>query len=354
MRTEEYGGRFLPQSSVLSAQSYTLQVAADEAGTRLDKYLVSHLPDLSRTYMQRLIQAGHVHTSQGQATASYHVHSGEIITLDVPPPLPARPAAEAIPLRIVYEDEALLVIDKPSGIVVHPAPGHRHGTLVNALLFHCPTLSGVGGEARPGIVHRLDKDTSGLLLVAKHDRSHQRLAAQLKARQIQRRYLALVRGRLPASQGTIDAPIGRHPQQRQKMAVVARHSRTARTHYEVLDNWGPISLCRLRLETGRTHQIRVHLAHIGHAVLGDAVYGPGTWHLPGHAALEREVRAFPRQALHADQVRFQHPQSGLWMEFTAPLPADMATLIARLRQEYAGEGAMERRRDGGTERCGTR
>jgi 23S rRNA pseudouridine1911/1915/1917 synthase len=291
--------------------------------------------------MQRLIQAGHVHTSQGQATASYHVHSGEIVTLDVPPPQPARPAAEAIPLRIVYEDEALLVIDKPPGIVVHPAPGHRHGTLVNALLFHCSTLSGVGGEVRPGIVHRLDKDTSGLLLVAKHDRSHQRLAAQLKARQIQRRYLALVRGRLPAAQGTIDAPIGRHPQQRQKMAVVARHGRAARTHYEVLADWGSISLCRLGLETGRTHQIRVHLAHIGHAVLGDAVYGSGTWHLPRHAALEREVRAFPRQALHAEQVRFQHPESGLWLEFTAPLPVDMAILIARLRQEYGEEGEKE-------------
>jgi 23S rRNA pseudouridine1911/1915/1917 synthase len=346
MRTEQDCGRLLPQPSVLSPQSYTLEVAADEAGIRLDKYLVSHLPDLSRTHIQRLIQAGHVHTSQGQATASYHVHSGEMITLDVPPPLPARPAAEAIPLHIVYEDEALLVINKPPGMVVHPAPGHRYGTLVNALLFHCPTLSGVGGEARPGIVHRLDKDTSGLLLVAKHDRSHQRLAAQLKARQVQRRYRALVHGRPPASQGTIDAPIGRHPQQRQKMAVVARYGRAARTHYEVLEDWGPISLYRLSLETGRTHQIRVHLAYVGHAVLGDAVYGSGTWHLPGHAALEREVRAFPRQALHAEQVRFQHPESGLWMEFTASLPADMTTLIARLRQEYGKEGARGRRGEG--------
>jgi 23S rRNA pseudouridine1911/1915/1917 synthase len=344
MRTEEDGRRVLPQSAVLNSQSYTLEVAADEVGTRLDKYLVAHLPDLSRTHVQRLIQAGHVHTSQGQATASYHVHSGEIVSLDVPPPQPARPDAEAIPLHIVYEDEALLVIDKPPGMVVHPAPGHRHGTLVNALLFHCPRLSGVGGEARPGIVHRLDKDTSGLLLVAKHDRSHQRLAAQLKARQIQRCYLALVRGRLPTAQGTIDAPIGRHPQQRQKMAVVVRYGRAARTHYEVLTEWGPISLCRLRLETGRTHQIRVHLAHIGHAVLGDAVYGPGALYLPGHAALEREVRAFPRQALHAEQVRFQHPESGLWLAFTAPLPADMATLMARLRQEYGSVGEMEGRR----------
>jgi 23S rRNA pseudouridine1911/1915/1917 synthase len=315
-------------------ESYTLEVTADQAGTRLDTYLAGHLPDLSRTQLQRLIQAGHVQTSQGRATASYRVHRGEIITLCVPPPQPAHLGAEAIPLRIVYEDAALLVIDKPPGMVVHPAPGHARGTLVNALLFHCPTLSGIGGEARPGIVHRLDKDTSGLLLVAKHDRSHRGLAAQLKTRQLQRCYLALVRGRMPAAQGTIDAPIGRHPQQRQKMAVVAHGGRAARTHYQVLEAWGPISLLRLSLETGRTHQIRVHLAHVGHAVLGDKVYGSGTWHLPGHPALEREVGAFPRQALHAVQVRFQHPESGLWLEFTAPLPDDMVTLLARLRQEY--------------------
>src|SRR5262249_52232925 len=172
-----------------------------------------------------------------------------------------------------------------------------------------------------------------LLLVAKHDRSHRHLAAQLKSRQLQRRYVALVRGRLPALQGTIDAPIGRHPQQRQKMAVVERYSRAARTHYQVLEAWGPLSLLRLTLDTGRTHQIRVHLAHIGHAVVGDPVYGPGLLRLPGHAALEQALRTFPRQALHAEQLRFQHPDSGAWLAFTAPLPADMATLLERLRQE---------------------
>jgi 23S rRNA pseudouridine1911/1915/1917 synthase len=242
-------------------------------------------------------------------------------------------------LQIVYEDDSVLVLNKPPGLVVHPAPGHRSGTLVNALLFHCQTLSGVGGEVRPGIVHRLDKDTSGLLLVAKHDRSHRHLAAQLKARQLRRGYMALVRGVMPASRGTIDAPIGRHPQQRKKMAVVTRSGRVARTHYQVLDAWGPISLLRVSLETGRTHQIRVHLAHVGHAVLGDAVYGAGMWHLPGHPGLERAVRAFPRQALHADQVRFQHPDTDQWLEFTAPLPADMALLIAQTRTAYGGMGS---------------
>jgi 23S rRNA pseudouridine1911/1915/1917 synthase len=222
--------------------------------------------------------------------------------------------------------------------VVHPSPGHASGTLVNALLFHCQTLSGIGGEERPGIVHRLDKDTSGLLLVAKHDRSHRHLSAQLKNRQLQRRYVALVRGRLPALQGTIDAPIGRHPQQRQKMAVVERYGRAARTHYQVVESWGPVSLLRLSLETGRTHQIRVHLTHIGHPVIGDPVYSPGLLRFPGHAALEQTINAFPRQALHAEHIRFQHPDNEQWLDFTSPLPADMATLLAHLHNDCVHTG----------------
>lgn len=317
----------------MTPQHCVFAVQAEETGTRLDKYLTAQLPELSRSQLQRLIQEGRVGLVQGAATASYRVRAGDVITLDVPPPRPAHLAAEPLALQIVYEDEALLVIDKPPGLVVHPAPGHASGTLVNALLFHCRTLSGIGGEERPGIVHRLDKDTSGLLLVAKHDRSHRHLAAQLKTRQVQRRYVALVRGRLPAWQGTIDAPIGRHPQQRQKMAVVERSSRAARTHYQVREAWGPLSLLRLSLETGRTHQIRVHLAHLGHAVIGDPLYAPGPLRLPGHAALEQALRAFPRQALHAEEIRFQHPESGAWCTFTAPLPADMATLLRQVRQE---------------------
>jgi 23S rRNA pseudouridine1911/1915/1917 synthase len=309
---------------------HTLEVAETDAGTRLDKYLASCLPDLSRTQVQRLIREAQVCSPSGPLTVSYRVRVGEIIEVTVPPPRPARLLAENIPLHIVYEDDALLVIDKPPGMVVHPAPGHTSGTLVNALLFHCRTLSGVGGEERPGIVHRLDKDTSGLLLVAKHDRSHRHLAAQLKARRLQRRYLALVCGRMPASQGSVDAPIGRHPQQRQKMAVVTQHGRAARTHYQVLATWGPLSLLHLTLETGRTHQIRVHLAHLGRPVLGDPVYGRGALPLPQHAALERCLRTFPRQALHAEFLRFQHPERAEWLEFTAPLPEDMGTLVMRL------------------------
>jgi len=317
----------------MTPQHFRFEVSAEDSGTRLDKYLVVRLPELSRSQVQRFIQEGQVGIAHTPVTASDRVRTGDIITLDVPPPRSARPGAEALALQIVYEDDALLVIDKPPGLVVHPAPGHASGTLVNALLFHCQTLSGVGGEERPGIVHRLDKDTSGLLLVAKHDRSHRHLSAQLQARQLQRRYVALVRGRLPALQGTIDAPIGRHPQHRQKMAVVTRDGRAARTHYQVLDAWGPCSVLRLALETGRTHQIRVHLAHIGHPVIGDPLYGPGPLRWPGHASLEQALGAFPRQALHAEQIRFQHPDHEEWFAFTSPLPPDMATLLDRLHQE---------------------
>ena len=286
---------------------------------------------LSRTQVQRLIQEGRATAASGPLTASHRVRAGEIIDLHVPPPRPSDLAAEPLALDILHEDDDLLVVDKPAGLVVHPAPGHASGTLVNALLFHCRSLSGIGGEARPGIVHRLDKDTSGLLLVAKHDRSHRHLAAQLKARKLQRRYQALVHGAMPAPAGTIDAPIGRHPVQRKKMAVVTRGGRVARTHYRVIEAWGVLSLLELTLETGRTHQIRVHLASLGHPVLGDATYGPGARRWPGQPALEQAMRVFPRQALHAVQVRFQHPTHGDCMIFSSPVPADMAALLAQLR-----------------------
>jgi len=286
---------------------------------------------LSRTQVQRLIQEGRATAASGPLTASYRVREGETIALHVPPPRPSELAAEPLALDIPHEDDDLLVIDKPAGLVVHPAPGHPSGTLVNALLYHCRSLSGIGGEARPGIIHRLDKDTSGLLLVAKHDRSHRHLAAQLKTRTLQRRYQALVHGAMPAPEGTIDAPVGRHPTQRKKMAVVAHGGRAARTHYRVLEAWGVLSLLELALETGRTHQIRVHLASLGHPVLGDAIYGTGARRWPGRPALEQAMRAFPRQALHAAQVRFRHPTHGDCMTFSSPVPTDMAALLAQLR-----------------------
>ena len=298
---------------------------------RLDKVLASRLPELSRTQVQRLIQEGQVTTASGHVPANYRVCAGQRIDLCVPPPRPTDLVAEPVPLTILHEDDDLLVIDKPAGLVVHPAPGHPSGTLVNGLLYHCRSLSGIGGEERPGIVHRLDKDTSGLLLVAKHDRCHRHLAAQLKSRELKRRYQALVHGKMPAQEGTIDAPVGRHPTQRKKMAVVARGGRTARTRYRVLEAWGPLSLLQLSLETGRTHQIRVHLASLAHPVLGDASYGSGVRRWPGKPALEQAIRDFPRQALHAEQLRFRHPTEGICVTFSSPVPADIAALLTMLR-----------------------
>ncbi|ETW93066.1 MAG: hypothetical protein ETSY1_40865 [Candidatus Entotheonella factor] len=316
--------------------TYTVDVPDSAEGTRLDKFLAEALPEFSRTQIQRLIDEGQVELPRGQATARYRVRAGERIHLEVLPPKPTHLSPEDIPLDIVYEDDALVVVNKSPGIVVHPAPGHDHGTLVNALLYHCQSLSGVGGEERPGIVHRLDKDTSGLLLVAKHDRSHRHLSGQLRDRTLSRRYLALVQGRLLADRGTIDAPIGRHPQHRQKMAVVEANGRDARTHYQVLESWGTLSLLQLSLETGRTHQIRVHLAHISRPVIGDLVYGTKAVSLPRYPAVERWVRAFPRQALHAQELQFEHPETGETMTFAAPLPDDLAELIARIRQALGG------------------
>jgi 23S rRNA pseudouridine1911/1915/1917 synthase len=313
-----------------------LEVQDAAEGIRLDKFLAEALPELSRTQIQRLIAAGQVALPRGKATARYRVRSGERISLEVPPPQPTHLLPEDIPLDIVFEDEALVVVNKPPGMVVHPAPGHPYGTLVNALLYHCNVLSGIGGEERPGIVHRLDKDTSGLLLVAKHDRSHRHLSEQLRDRTLRRRYLALVQGCPPTEQGSIDAPIGRHPQHRQKMAVVESNGRAARTHYQVLESWGVLSLLQLSLETGRTHQIRVHLAHIGHPVIGDPIYGTKALSLPRHPMLERWLRVFPRQALHARELQFAHPETGETMTFSAPLPVDLATLMTRIRQALGG------------------
>ena len=319
-----------------AARAYTLKVSEADAGSRLDKFLAEALPEFSRTHIQRLIDEGQVRLPRGQATARYRVRPGDRIDVEIPPAKPTHLQAENIPLDIVYEDDALVVINKPPDMVVHPAPGHAHGTLVNALLHHCPSLSGIGGEERPGIVHRLDKDTSGLLLVAKHDRSHRHLSEQLRQRTLSRRYLALAQGRFPADQGVIDAPIGRHPQHRQKMAVVGANGRAARTHYQVLEAWGALSLLQLSLETGRTHQIRVHLAHINRPVIGDPVYGTNAISLPRHAALERRLRAFPRQALHARELQFTHPDSGERLTLCAEPPDDFAELVAAIRQALGG------------------
>jgi 23S rRNA pseudouridine1911/1915/1917 synthase len=317
-------------------------IGAEEHGRRLDRVLAARIPALSRSRLKALILDGQVtveaRTIRDPAT---HVNSGDTVTVTVPPPEQAKPAGEAIPLTIVYEDDALIVIDKPKGLVVHPAAGHAKGTLVNALIAHCgDSLSGIGGVKRPGIVHRLDKDTTGLMVVAKTDNAHRGLSAQFanKAESgIERGYLALVWGTPSRPKGTIDAALDRHPRSRDKRAV-REGGRSAVTHWEVLERYAgadgqPVaSLLACTLDTGRTHQIRVHLAHIGHPILGDAAYGTGfktkASLLPPAAG--DALAAIGRQALHAHLLRFEHPDSGEVLEYRSELPTDMHRLRVAL------------------------
>ena len=318
-------------------------VHAEDAGNRLDRFLALKISDLSRTRLKQLILNDRVRVDgRTISDPEYRVKPAERVEVSVPPPVPAKPAAEKIPLDIVYEDDALIVVNKPAGLVVHPAAGNRTGTLVNALIAHCGTsLSGIGGEKRPGIVHRLDKDTSGLLVVAKTDRAHRALAAQFadhgRSGPLERGYLALVWGAPDPREGTIDKPIGRDPKSRVKMAVRA-NGRRAVTHYKTRavyrDGKGkPIaSLMECRLETGRTHQIRVHLAKIGHPLLGDYIYGAG---FRTRASLlstkaRRALDDFKRQALHAYLLGFRHPANSKTLRFERNPPADFATLLKAL------------------------
>jgi 23S rRNA pseudouridine1911/1915/1917 synthase len=309
-------------------------VSPEEAPQRLDLFLSRHCPDLSRSRLQGLIKEGAVRVNGQPSRSSYQIRPADCIDLEVPVPAELSVAAEAIPLDIVFEDEDLIVLNKGSDMTVHPAPGSWQGTLVNALLHHCRDLSGINGVLRPGIVHRLDRDTTGLLVVAKNDTTHRRLAAQLQSRKLERRYSALVWGRPRLPLGRIEAPVGRHPRDRKKMGVVAG-GRAALTHYQVVESFAFLSLLDLRLETGRTHQIRVHLQHLGHPVFGDPVYG-GRTPVRGLSP-EQRLRAgellqlIPRQALHARSLRFAHPRSGEPIELSAPLPADLETLLAALR-----------------------
>jgi len=303
--------------------SFEHRVPPELVGQRLDAALAKLEPSLSRAQVRRLVEQGEVTVSGAVVKPAHRLRAGECIAGRVPEVRPTELAPEELPLAVVYQDGDLVVIDKPAGLVVHPAPGHGRGTLVNALLHHCRDLSGVGGELRPGIVHRLDKDTSGLLVVAKNDRAHRALAAQFKAHSVQREYLALVRGTPRAASGVVDAPIGRHPTDRKRMSTKTRRGRTAVTHWSVVARLRGAALLRVRLETGRTHQVRVHLASIGLPVLGDRVYGRG-------APLAGEV-GLARQALHAAVLGFTHPTTGVPQRFESPLPADIAAAIEALR-----------------------
>jgi len=302
------------------------EITVEEDGApRLDVFLAARL-DLSRSRAAQLIEAGEVAVNGLAARKRYQPARGDRIDIRFPAPEPSPLNPEPLPLDILFEDSDLLVLNKAPRMVVHPAPGHGSGTLVNALLHHVQDLSGLGGVLRPGIVHRLDRDTSGLMLVAKHDTAHRVLSAELKARRIRRSYLAAAWGHLSADQATVDAPIARHPTDRKRMAVV-EGGRRAVTHFRRLERWPAADLVRAELETGRTHQIRVHLLHLGHPVVGDATYGAGRERgVSGTArgwAIEL-ARRTPRQFLHATELRFTHPIDGREMRFEAPLPPDLA------------------------------
>ncbi len=294
-----------------------------EISQRLDIRLSEQMPDLSRTRIQKLISQGNVKINDQLCTSKKAtVCLGDRITLTIPPSVPLEVEANDIPLDILYEDDTLLIINKPAGLVVHPAPGHSEGTLVNALLAHCDSLAGIGGVQRPGIVHRLDQDTTGAIMVAKTDQAYQHLQAQLQAKTARREYLGVVYGSPKIDTGRIDLPIGRHPVDRKKMAVVEKGGRVATTHWEVKEHLGNFSVMLFRLETGRTHQIRVHSAKIGYPIVGDTLYGKG-----------RSVGVnLTGQALHAWRLELQHPVSGKLIEAIAPVPADFMTLVEVLRR----------------------
>lgn len=308
--------------------SNVLFLQVESTGDRLDRYLSQYLPEFSRSRLQQLIEQGNVQVNNSVCTSKKAmVKVGDRIQIKIPPAQPLELLAEEIPLDILYEDDSLLIINKPAGLVVHPAPGHSEGTLVNALLAHCPNLPGIGGVQRPGIVHRLDKDTTGAIAIAKTEQAQRHLQAQLKAKTARREYLGIVYGATKTSSGTVDLPIGRHPIDRKKMAIVPieKGGRGAVTHWRVVERLGNYTLMHFQLETGRTHQIRVHAAHIGHPIVGDPVYSSN-----------RSVGVnLSGQALHAMRLTLQHPVSGEWIEVTATPPPEFTTLLEVLRRRVA-------------------
>ena len=314
----------------------TLHIVAgpEDEGMRLDKFLSVRVEELTRSAAERLAEQGQVSSGGKTLDKKYRLRAGDAIEVILPEPVGLDILPEAIPLDIRYEDADLLVVNKPKGMVVHPAAGHAGGTLVNALLAHCgDSLSGINGVIRPGIVHRIDKDTSGLLIVAKNDFAHQRLAEQIKEHSFTRMYEAVVHGNLKEDTGTVDAPIGRHPTDRKRMAVTEKNSRQAVTHFEVLARYKGFTHVRLKLETGRTHQIRVHMAYIGHPVAGDPVYGP-----------KKPVPNLDGQCLHARVIGFVHPRTGEYLEITSELPSYFTAFLEKLKKQTFGgmECGLER------------
>ena len=297
------------------------EIKCEASGLRLDAFLSSALPDRSRSFIQKLIEEGRVTLRGKTCKKSRLTEAGDVYALDLPETKPLEVTAQEIPLDIVYEDGDVIVVNKPKGMVVHPAPGHADGTLVNALLAHCgASLSGINGVIRPGIVHRIDKDTSGLIIAAKNDAAHRSLAAQLKDHTLSRTYETVVRGNIREDSGTVDAPIGRHPTDRKKRCVTDKNSKPAVTHYEVIARYEGYTHLRCRLETGRTHQIRVHMAYIGHPVAGDTVYGG-----------KRQEPGLQGQCLHARQLRFIHPTTGKEVTVSCPMPEYFEEFLRKLK-----------------------
>ncbi|MEK4850652.1 RluA family pseudouridine synthase [Paenibacillus sp. FSL H7-0756] len=295
-------------------------VAEDNARERIDKYVTEAMEDeISRSQVQLWISSGHVVVNGAPVKANYKLNEGDKVTVTVPEPEVTDLIAQDIPIEVAYEDSDVIVVNKVRGMVVHPAVGHPSGTLVNALMYHCKDLSGINGEIRPGIVHRIDKDTSGLIMAAKNDASHASLSAQLKEHSVTRRYIAVVHGNLSHDKGTVDAPIGRDPHDRKLYTVTEKNSKRSVTHFTVLERFGDCTLLELQLETGRTHQIRVHMKFIGHPLVGDPIYG------------RSKGTTMNGQALHAAVLGFVHPSTGEYKEFSAPIPADMEELLFTLR-----------------------
>lgn len=303
-----------------------------EAGHRLDTVIVARLPTLSRSRASRLIRAGHITVNGLIKKPGYLTKPGDVVRSEIPSPEPIACRPEAIPLSVLHEDRDVIVLNKPPGLVVHPGAGHYSRTLVNALLSHCPDLEGVGGRIRPGIVHRLDKDTSGTLVVAKNDMAHGSLSRQFKMREVRKVYLALVYGEVKLPTGVIDFPIGRHPTDRKKMSTQSRRSRSTETRWKVKEAFSGVTLLEIDLRTGRTHQVRVHCAAIGHPVVGDATYGgKRRWKDLARGPKQDVLKAVRRQMLHGWRISFVHPRTGQWMNFESPLPKDMASLLESLR-----------------------
>ncbi|TAM48542.1 MAG: RluA family pseudouridine synthase [Acidobacteria bacterium] len=312
------------------AATITLTVPADAAGLRLDRFLAGAGRGWSRSHVARWIEAGHATRNGRHCKPAQLLSPGDVIDVTPPAAVPSEVVAQEIPLDVLYEDEQLIVVNKPPGLVVHPAAGNPDGTLVNALLAHCRDLSGIGGVERPGIVHRLDKDTSGVLIAAKTDLAHRALSLSFRWRTTDKRYLAVVYGAPKTDEGVVDAPIARHPIERKQMTVIAG-GRPARTLWWVRERFDGTALVECRLVTGRTHQVRVHMAHIGHALVGDQTYAGRQWRGIGDATAAAACREFPRQALHAWKLTITHPVTGEPATFEAPLPRDIGELLAALR-----------------------